>query len=106
MDEREMRRVRDQDLFTKKSERAQKPPKKLQNTVPATTTKRFTMPDNIPQNDQYGAWQDPPFVPEHSQKSKKSGAMRWLDPDWSVVRWVKGVFTEEDDMHAAQYHHT
>lgn len=31
--------------------------------------------------------------------------MRWLDPDWSVVRWVSNLINpddEEDEMH--RYH--
>ena len=48
-------------------------------------------------NDPYGAWTDPPFVPDHHLKQKKSVAMRWLDPEWSLVGWVKGMFTEESD---------
>ena len=30
--------------------------------------------------------------------------MRWLDPDWSIVRFVKSVIYEEDDEHHP-YHH-
>ena len=22
--------------------------------------------------------------------------MRWLDPDWSLIRWVKSMFTDEE----------
>jgi hypothetical protein len=28
--------------------------------------------------------------------------MRWLDPEWSIVSWVKQMFTEEDE-EADQY---
>jgi len=28
--------------------------------------------------------------------------MRWLDPDWSVVRWVKYIIYDEDEHD--QYH--
>ena len=31
------------------------------------------------------------------KKDKKTGAMRWLNPDWSIVRWVKHVIYDEDD---------
>lgn len=36
------------------------------------------------------------------EKKKKTGAMRWLNPDWSVVRWVKNVIYDEEDDHVQQ----
>mmetsp|Transcript_41497 Transcript_41497/g.54617 ORF Transcript_41497/g.54617 Transcript_41497/m.54617 type:complete len:208 (-) Transcript_41497:1788-2411(-) len=29
--------------------------------------------------------------------------MRWLNPDWSVVRWVRNIIFEEDDDHHLQH---
>jgi len=26
--------------------------------------------------------------------------MRWLDPEWSIVSWVKQMFTDEDEAEA------
>lgn len=28
---------------------------------------------------------------------KKTGPLRWLDPDWSIVRWIKSIIYEEDE---------
>ena len=66
--------------------------------------------DSIPTNDEYGAWTDPTFVPEQKLNKKKTGAMRWLDPDWSVVRWVRDWFSDDDDedldyKHALEHDH-
>ena len=66
----------------------------------------FTPTDEITRNDQYGAWTDPPFVPDHTPKPmKKQGMMRWLDPDFSIVRWVKHFFSDEDDEIMDAHHH-
>ena len=38
---------------------------------------------------------------------KKTGALRWLDPDWSIIRWVKNLIDDEDEDSlpvAKQYH--
>ena len=53
--------------------------------------------------DEYGAWTDPTYVPEAKKPKKKTGAMRWLDPEWSIVRtvrnWIYDDEDEDDHMH-------
>lgn len=41
-------------------------------------------------------------------KPRKKGALRWLDPDWSIVRWAKHLFSDEDeyDVHDQYHHHS
>lgn len=60
------------------------------------------------QNDQYGHWTDPTFEPHHSlpgpRQRKKSLTMRWLDPEWSIVKWVRSMFTEETDEELNHHH--
>ena len=55
--------------------------------------------------EEYGPWTDPlPFssTPSRNNPSggkageKKTGVMRWLAPDWSIVRWVKHTLSEDD----------
>ena len=55
--------------------------------------------DLIAEELEYGPWTDPmPFKPSKPSKSqKKTGAMRWLAPDWSIVRWVKNWISDEDE---------
>ena len=55
--------------------------------------------DSIGINDQYGSWTDPPHLPEQKPK-RKPVVMRWLDPEWSIVSWVKQMFTDEDEAEA------
>jgi len=112
-DERELRRARERNLFTKKSDPIPSP------TGPAFKT-TFVKPDPRPRpqvrnqpnvakeqnGGQYaGAWTDPSFVPENEpKKKKKTGAMKWLDPDWSIVRFVKNMLTDEEEQESDQYH--
>ena len=35
---------------------------------------------------------------------KKSGALRWLDPDWSLVRWVRHFISGDDDEEEERVH--
>ena len=30
-------------------------------------------------------------------KKKNTGVMRWLNPDWSIVRWVKNFINDEEN---------
>lgn len=111
-EEREMRRSRERNLFGHKSSdtqgtakwdslsKAHEPGSKL----PAQGSSHATA-DSI--GDSYAPWTNTGFTLPHKTagKKKKSGAMRWLDPDWSVVRWVSNLINpddEEDEMH--RYH--
>lgn len=47
---------------------------------------------------QYEPWINPNAIGiEEGGQKKKIGAMRWLNPDWSIVRWVKNVINDEDE---------
>ena len=107
--EREHRRVKDDYLFTKKSQQGQQPAISAQltkNKTTKTTPSSKAVSEAAAVNNDYFAdvWTEAPaFMPERKTQ-KKTVALRWLDPDWSIVRWFKSIFSDED-AHEEQYHH-
>lgn len=57
-------------------------------------------------NDYFGnVWTEAPaFMPERKTQ-KKTVALKWLDPDWSIVRWFKSIFSDEDTHEHEEHEH-
>lgn len=101
-------------------------PRRIQAPAKAQNSKAAPIQNStikMPTSNDYGHWTDssPPAANSYSnsanimpydspreptKKSKKTGAMRWLNPDWSVVRWVKNIIYEEDELEHSNSHQT
>ena len=109
MQERDARQVHDQQaLYGGGPKKPDTKPAKATNQTPPPKIKLQPVEQSPSTTQGYGHWTEPPFsgaspdATASGAAKKKQGALRWIDPDWSIVRWVKNLINDEDE---DQKHH-